>query len=249
MKPSSKSASKTSGTTPPVNVPEKGEKDVAEDEDAEDEEAAEEEEEKKPTYIFAREMVELINTEMKASRVLSFVLQELLQYQDDVTEMVASCGNVVEIALEVVPPMKTFVELSIMKGLKQGVLFTFNEDEEDENEDEDNESVEKGDEVLGAVEADKDGDADADADADGDGDGDGADDNSEKESEGSLPDEEEEKEDDTQYDHIPINLEGFLAICMSFCKLNPQSPLHQQLFLLEKKFIPFKKEKTAVNFK
>ena len=177
---------------------------------------------------------------MKASRVLSFVLLELLQYQDDVTEMVASCGNVVEIALEVVPPMKTFVELSIMKGLKQGVLYTFNDDEEDE----DDESLEEGDEninegeAVGAVEVDKDSYDDADG-AD--------DDNSEKKSEGSLPD--EEKVDDTQYDHIPIHLEGFLAICMSFCKLNAQSPLHQQLMLLEKKFIPFKKDKTAVGFK
>ena len=93
---------------------------LEEEEEVEEVEDEEVEEEKPPAFVFARDMFELINTEMKASRLLSFVLQELLQYQDDVTEMVASCANVVEVSLEVVPPMKTFVELSIMKGLKQG---------------------------------------------------------------------------------------------------------------------------------
>ena len=239
MKPSLKSASKTTTETP---------QGVDEDKDVEEVED-EQEVEKRPAFVLARDLFELINTEAKATRLLSFVLQELLQYQDDVTEMVASCGSVVEIALEVVPPMKTFVELSIMKGLKQGILYEISgeeDDEDDESLEEGDESVEEGNEnveegdVVGAVEADKDSYNDADAD----------DESAEKKSEpdGNLSDE-EMMEDSQQYDHIPINLEGFLAICMSFCQLNAQSPLHQQLMLLEKKFIPFKKDKTTVGFK
>jgi hypothetical protein len=186
----------------------------------------------------------LFDTEEKVQTMLAFVLDDMLSYQEEVQLMLAECTNNVQIALDVVPRITSFVEATMRKGLRQGILNVGETQDDEESGVKEGGKASPKEEGKGEVQSGKE-DEESQKEEDDDVDGD--------QSSLETDEELEEKEDvpvgDTTYDHIVLNLEAFLSICAKFCVENKQSPLHHQLMLFEKKFIPFKKAGGAVGFK
>ena len=210
-------------------------------------------ESKEASPVVPSDIYELFDTEEKAQTMLAFVLDDLLSYQDEIQLMLKECKNSVEVALDVVPRMTHFVETTMRRGLRNGVF----KDEDDETQDDEKSELMEEEEVVrnsGPAKAQqvKEGEDEDEGEASQN---DDEDDDELDGDQSSLESNEEKKEaevvslEDTTYDHIALDLKAFLSICAQFCMKNKQSPLHQQLMLFEKKFIPFKKDATAVGFK
>lgn len=194
--------------------------------------------------VIPQNIYELFDNEDKVQKMLAFVLDDLLSYQDEVQQMLAECKNSVQIALDVVPRMIEFVETTMRRGLRQGIL-----NDKEAHDDEEGVPLKEGmEESQEEEEEEKKNDESPGDDNDDDVDGD----ESSLETKGDAAEKEAippEDLGDTTYDHIVLDLKGFLSIASQLCTNNTQSPLHSQLMLFEKKFIPFKKDGAAVGFK
>jgi hypothetical protein len=186
----------------------------------------------------------LFDTEEKVQTMLAFVLDELLSYQEEVQLMLAECTNSVQIALDVVPRMTSFVEATMRKGLRRGILNVGETQDDEESGLKEGDKAPPKEESTGEVQSGKEEEEGSQKEEEDDVDGD----QSSLETNEELEEKEVVPLGDTTYDHVVLNLEAFLSICAKFCVENKQSPLHDQLMLFEKKFIPFKKAGGAVGF-